>query len=233
MFEAKSGSIPLFDVDLTLIRGSSGVDTDDDHYTNAIRQVYRIDGSSREITSSGMTAAQIFAEVLRLHKVPEGRILTGMRNAVKVFEESFSQNPPTDIVAMPGAHELLTALHKRNYPLGLLTGSIEGIAWRKLQMVNLDHFFQFGAYGDNALQRSDLIEVARKNAGNKLKLNISSERLVIIGDSPLDILAAKKGGIRSIGIGAGLYTVDQLRSAGADLAVSSLNDRQAILDFLK
>jgi phosphoglycolate phosphatase-like HAD superfamily hydrolase len=56
--------------------------------------------------------------------------------------------------------------------------------------------------------------------------------VTIIGDTPLDVDCAKAHGCRAIGVATGPYSVDQLRDAGADLAVADLSDTAMLLQWI-
>jgi phosphoglycolate phosphatase-like HAD superfamily hydrolase len=49
-------------------------------------------------------------------------------------------------------------------------------------------------------------------------------RVVVIGDTPNDVAAAKAIGARAIGVTTGRYTHDELRACGADEVVASLTE---------
>ncbi len=54
----------------------------------------------------------------------------------------------------------------------------------------------------------------------------------VIGDTPLDIAAAEANGARSLGVATGKDSVDELRAAGADVALADLSETQAVLAAL-
>ena len=45
-----------------------------------------------------------------------------------------------------------------------------------------------------------------------------------VGDTPLDISAARGAGIESVGVATGHYSEDELRAAGADHVLGSLEE---------
>jgi phosphoglycolate phosphatase-like HAD superfamily hydrolase len=47
----------------------------------------------------------------------------------------------------------------------------------------------------------------------------------VVGDTPLDIAAAKGAGAVSLGVASGAYDVHQLREASPDYVLASLADR--------
>jgi phosphoglycolate phosphatase len=52
---------------------------------------------------------------------------------------------------------------------------------------------------------------------------------VLIGDTPLDIEAARLTGARSVGVASGSFTVADLAAAGADVVLPDLADTPAVL----
>jgi phosphoglycolate phosphatase-like HAD superfamily hydrolase len=47
---------------------------------------------------------------------------------------------------------------------------------------------------------------------------------MVVGDTPLDVDAAKAVGATSLGVASGSYSVDELRRAGADVVLASLEE---------
>jgi len=57
--------------------------------------------------------------------------------------------------------------------------------------------------------------------------------VVVIGDTPLDIDCARAHGAISVGVATGPYSVEQLRDAGADVVLETLEDVPALLRVLR
>lgn len=222
---------PLFDINLTLLEGGDKAHIDS--YDYAIRRVYGINASVKEMTLHGMIDPQIIVESLIPHGLREEDIKAKLEEAFKVMEEYFLEHEGEDEdIVMPGAKELLERLKDLRVPLGILSGIIESVAWKKLEKVGLKEYFIFGAFGNRAFKRVDLVKVAQEQAEEKLGRKVPLADLVIIGDSPLDVACAKAGGIQSIAVGAGPYSSEELRAAGADLVVDSLKEQESIINFL-
>ncbi len=132
---------------------------------------------------------------------------------------------------LPGVRPLLDALHARDdVLLALLTGNVEAGAWLKLGKVGLDPYFRFGAFGNDAAERSELpaiaIERAARFAGGH---RFSRKEIVIIGDTVHDIRCGESLGVCAIGVATGPTDADTLREAGADAVFDSLEDTDALL----
>jgi phosphoglycolate phosphatase-like HAD superfamily hydrolase len=58
-------------------------------------------------------------------------------------------------------------------------------------------------------------------------------RVVIIGDTPLDVDCAHHNGCRCLAVATGIHPPDELRAAGADLVVDDLSDVAGVLRWLE
>lgn len=129
--------------------------------------------------------------------------------------------PPS---VFPGVRELLTALSGAPEALvGLVTGNTAACAHIKLRHAGLHGHFLLGAFGH---EHGDRVEIARL-ALRRAERHARGSRLdpvVLIGDTPSDIAAARAIGARAVAVATGAYGVAALRAAGADLVVETLGD---------
>lgn len=133
--------------------------------------------------------------------------------------------------ALPGAGEALGRLAREPGVLqSLLTGNIEPNAAVKLGAFGLDRELDFdiGAYGSDHHRRGELVAIARHKAERKHGVEIEPRQVVLVGDTPLDIAAAREGGSRSVGVATGPYDVRALADAGADTVLEDLADPDAV-----
>ena len=54
--------------------------------------------------------------------------------------------------------------------------------------------------------------------------DIEPSDVIVVGDTPLDVDAAKAVGATSLGVASGAYAVDELRRSGADFVLASLEE---------
>lgn len=137
--------------------------------------------------------------------------------------------------AYPGAGEAIARLDGEPGVIqSLLTGNIEPNAEIKLGVFNLDRHldFEVGAYGSDHHVRGELVGIARRKAERKYGLTIDPSRVVLIGDTPLDVTAAREGGARAVGVATGPFSEEVLREAGADAVMPDLTDRDALVAAL-
>ena len=133
--------------------------------------------------------------------------------------------------ALPGAAAALARLGREpGVVQSLLTGNIEPNAAVKLGAFGLDTEldFEIGAYGSDHHRRGELVAIARGKAERKHGVSIAPDRVVLVGDTPLDIAAAREGGVRAVGVATGPFDTSALVAAGADTVLDDLADAEAV-----
>ena len=135
--------------------------------------------------------------------------------------------------ALPGAAAALERLDAEPGVLqSLLTGNIEPNAHVKLAAFGLDRHidFEIGAYGSDHRQRGELVAIALDKARSKHGLELAPGDAVLVGDTPLDVRAAREGGAQAVAVATGPHDEPALREAGADAVLPDLSDVQRLLD---
>lgn len=224
--------IPLFDIDSTLLEGGNKAHAG--AFDFAFQTVYHIPGKYNDVVSQGKIDNQILLEIAELYGIPQDKTKEKLPEATKAMLTYFLEHQENSHpVVLPGVKKLLQTLQQKNSPVGVLTGNVEGIGWKKLEKAGIKKYIGFGAFGNLAFKRPDLIPIAQQRARDLYKKDFPPYDFVIIGDTPLDIACAKQGEILSIGVATGLYSFDDLIKAGADLVVKSLEAKDEILAFLE
>ena len=121
-----------------------------------------------------------------------------------------------------GVPEALSAANARGMALGLGTVNLQEGARLKLEHVGLYHHFGFGGFGSDHELRVELIRVGAERGARQLGLPVSACRVVIIGDTPKDVDAARGIGAESIGVGTASFSAQQLLEHGATFAFDDL-----------
>jgi phosphoglycolate phosphatase-like HAD superfamily hydrolase len=113
----------------------------------------------------------------------------------------------------------------------VLTGNVRRMAEIKLGAVGLDANLDLetGAYGDSHENRSELVHLARDNAARKYGRGFAGTATVLVGDTPLDVAAARATGARVVAVATGGTSADKLAEAGADAVLPDLTDTPAVL----
>jgi phosphoglycolate phosphatase len=135
---------------------------------------------------------------------------------------------------LPGAVGLLEALAKRgDVALGLLTGNVREGARRKLLHYELWHWFAFGGFGDDHLDRCDIaasaLAAAREHLAGRANGHSAQGEVIVIGDTPHDITCARSIGAICIAVPTGHTTADELHREKPDLLVDTLEDIASIV----
>jgi phosphoglycolate phosphatase-like HAD superfamily hydrolase len=135
---------------------------------------------------------------------------------------------------LPGVEALLEELESQpGVSVGLLTGNFEAGARIKLGHFDLWKRFPFGAFGDDHDDRNALVPVALASARDAGVEAASPDRVVVIGDTPLDIACARAHGARAVAVATGSYSSDELQAAGADVVVPTLVDARSLMSFFE
>ena len=221
----------LFDIDGTLIlSGRAGLRALDQAFEHATG----IAGAFQGIDAAGRTDGYLLDEAARragLTLDPPARAAIQQRYFAALAEEIHLPGEGRKAV-MPGVRPLISALDGRDdVVLALLTGNFQRSARIKLEYFDLWSPFRFGAFADDASDRNRLVPIAlgrARDAGHVPQ----ADRVIVIGDTPLDVECAKAGGVRALGVATGSHTVEELQNAGADHALEDLSDTDAVVRLL-
>ncbi len=127
---------------------------------------------------------------------------------------------------LPGVERALAHLEALGVHIGLQTGNLEAGARRKLEHGKLWHRFAFGGYGSDAHAREALVAIAiergHARAASLGQPRVPKTQIWVLGDTPRDIDAAHASGARAVGVATGSYSEADLRNAGADIVVPTL-----------
>ena len=127
---------------------------------------------------------------------------------------------------LPGVAALLEGLAGRaQLAVGLGTGNLREGARIKLEHAGLFHYFAFGGFGCDAEDRAALLSVGAQRGARHLGMAPDACRLVVIGDTPKDVAAARAIGAASLAVATSGFTTAELMAAGATWAFADLAAR--------
>jgi phosphoglycolate phosphatase-like HAD superfamily hydrolase len=135
--------------------------------------------------------------------------------------------------ALPGTHAALERFQSEPGVIqSLLTGNVERNAMLKLKPFGLARFVEFGcgAYGSDHRVRGELVAIARARTEQAHGGPIARGDVILVGDTPLDVAAAREGGARAVGVATGPYDESQLRDSGADAVLPDLSDTERVVE---
>jgi phosphoglycolate phosphatase len=210
----------LFDIDGTLIdTGGAGAAS----WRLAFDELYGIPAEIGKFTDTGMTDPEVgrrtFEAVLG-RRPGRGEFGKLLERRLHYLQRTVAESAHYRV--LDGVEELLPALLADGYMLGVVTGNIEAAAHVKLHRANLNRFFSFGGYGSDSSDRGELTRTALRRGSLVYGEELTSERCLVVGDTPRDTEAAHAAGIASLGVASHKFGVEELRAAGADWVVDSL-----------
>jgi len=181
---------------------------------------------------TGRTERAILAATLELHGVsnPESKF-DDFYAALARAADKLRERMRTAGRRLPGAVEAIAALAEYNVVQTVVTGNIEPIAVTKLGVFQLSEHMdlEVGGYGSDGDTRPPLIRQAWQRAEHKYDRAFEPDRLVVIGDTPLDVAAAREVGIHAVGVATGSSTVEDLIAAQASIVLPHLADTEAVI----
>jgi phosphoglycolate phosphatase len=220
--------ICLFDIDGTLLAsGGAGKAALESSLTEEFNVALRV-----HIPYSGRTDRAIARDLMHAHDIADT-----LENWQKLLAGYLARLPASldrhQGRILPGITPLLQELKRRpDVTLGLLTGNVRAGARAKLGHYQLYEHFSLGGFGDHHFDRDDVAREALQAVHTHIGSHISSERIWVIGDTPLDVRCARAIGAKVAAVATGIHTVEQLKEVQPDLMFKDLSDHSALLDAL-
>ena len=221
--------LALFDIDGTLLCRAGP--THRDALVAAVRQVLGVETSTDDIPLHGMLDPDILMKMMANSGVSRRRARAAMDRIWRSAERYYMRHVP-DLrrKACPGVRRLLYRLRRQGAAIGLVTGNLSRIGWKKLERAGLADHFQFGAFGEMAPTRAELVRLALRHARSRGWVNGHS-RNVLIGDTPTDVEAGRANGVDTIAVATGLCSLEELQACSPTLCVPDLT-HSAVREFL-
>lgn len=218
--------ICLFDIDGTLINtgGAGGA-----ALKAALMSAFRIPLPTDSVVLAGRTDRGITRDLFLHHAIDD------TPENWQRFRAAYLGHLPLMLAerrgtVLPGIFGLLESLHAReDLTLGLLTGNTRDGAQIKLAHFGLDHFFDFGGFGDHHLSRDDVAREALAAVQGRLESDVDPRRIWVIGDTPSDIQCARAIGARAVAVATGIHSVADLQAASPDHLAADFADPAALL----
>jgi phosphoglycolate phosphatase len=210
----------LFDIDGTLIRtGGAGVKA----FEETFLKVFGIPEATKTLKFAGRTDTSLVREGFVLHGIePTQENFAKFFNTYPLLLESLLQRLPGGVCE--GVEPFLGALYKvtPKPAIGLLTGNVRRGAELKLRHYGLWQHFPFGGFGDDHEERHCIASAAKERGEKIVGRALRGEEILVIGDTPLDVLCAKSIQAKVIGVATGNYTVEELQRSEPTWSVKNL-----------
>lgn len=220
----------LFDIDGTLVYGMPPA-----HrmaLCDAAQLVYGVALEPGRLgKTAGMTDSVIARRMLREAGVAPDVVSRGLPAFFEAAADAYDRHVPADLrpYHTPHAAESLIWLREHGAVLGLVTGNIERVAWRKLAAAGLDEYFSFGAFGDEAESRDELPPRAIARAGQRFGRGFAPREIFVVGDTPADIACGAASRLCTIAVATGPeHSLDELRACKPDYAFPDLGGLRSL-----
>jgi phosphoglycolate phosphatase-like HAD superfamily hydrolase len=212
----------LFDVDgLLITTGGAGARS----WRWAFDELYGIPADIGEFTDAGMTDPVVgrltFAAAVG-HEPSDEELARVISHYLMRLPEEVARSPGYRV--LDGVEGQLLRLCRSGFLLGITTGAVEAAAHIKLARANLGRFFSVGGYGSDSADRGELTRAAIQRAGAILRSPLDPRGVLVVGDTPKDIAAARAVSAVGVGVASGHYSEEELRAAGADHVLGSLEE---------
>lgn len=215
----------LWDIDGTLVR-FAGVS--EDKHAAAVESVL-CRSVDRDLRTAGMTDLEIVLAIFDA----QGVVPTPdeVDAALDVLNELTEREMSSDyVIPLDGAGETLAAAEEMGWTNGLLTGNTPERARTKLTSAGLWTAVAGGGgfFGD---RHGDRFSLAAEGAATRTA--DLDTRIVIVGDTPLDIQAGRDAGLLVVAVATGKFDAGNLIEYEPDLLITDLvAGRRALLAFL-
>ena len=213
-------ALVLFDIDGTLVRRAGP------HHrqalVEAVRRVTGLETSTDHIPVHGMLDPDILTRMMRDAGARVPAIRRAMPEVIRRAQQIYVRSVPSlERKTCPGVRALLRRFENDGVLLGLVTGNLTRIGWKKLERAGLKAYFRFGAFGEMAKDRAGLARLAIRQARARGWIGPATP-IALVGDAPSDIHAAKQNAIRAIAVYTGISTRDELLALAPDILLENL-----------
>ena len=221
-----SSCLVLFDIDGTLIRSAGP-----QHKEALIRGIKTVAGvltTLDGVPTSGMLDGDLIRAAMRATGCTDSSIDPVIHQIMREGERVYSTICPDELASKvcPGVRELLSRLQEKDCVLGLVTGNVSGIGWKKMELAGLRQYFSVGAFAQDASTRAGVARIAASRAADCGLVNEEC-KITLIGDHQNDIHAAKANGFRSVAVATGFSPMAELALQEPDVLVNDLAEFDA------
>ena len=144
-----------------------------------------------------------------------------------MYRKAYSENPYHLTTLMPGVKDIIKYLLNKNISINICTNKRQYVAEKILKQMNLWDNFDFivGAKENIPLkpQRQMIDFICNQYSSD-------DNEFIMVGDTKVDILAAKNAEISSVIVDGG-YTNKDCKSLGADFYLNNISELRSVLNL--
>lgn len=221
MSKKTSNKIIIFDLDGTLIHSLPDMSIAMNKTLKHFKLRTLSEEKLQEFVGEGML--KLSENVLKF----SGADLDLIDNFFSMYRKEYSENPYNLTTLMPGVKDSLKYLLNKNVRINICTNKRQHVAEKILKLMNLSDNFDFivGAKENVPLkpQRQMIDFICNQYDSDE-------NEFIMVGDTNVDIMAAKNAGISSIIVDGG-YTNKDYKSLGADICLNNMSELKSVLNL--
>jgi phosphoglycolate phosphatase len=225
-------TLVLFDIDGTLVdaagAGRRGLEA-------SFRKVFGLEDITEpasRVRFGGQSDPTIIAAIAREAGLPPAEIATRYVDLQRAYLDALRHElalPDPRRRVMPGVRPLLDALAARpDVFLGLITGNIEEGARAKLDAFGLNGYFVDGGFSSDHPERAEIARIAHERLSRRAGFRFPADRVMVVGDTELDVNCARANGFRAIAVESGWIPREDLEASAPDALFADLTDVAAV-----
>ncbi len=194
-------------------------------------RLYNIENAFEKVNMAGRLDWQIVSDAIKINQVKENNIENFLLQYGKILNDELKNNNCGQI--LPGIKDILeSTLPNKNMYHALGTGNCEQGARLKLSHLGLNTFFEIGGFGDDDLNRWQLIDKVINQAEKYYGVYFKNKDIYVIGDTPADIECGKILGVKSIAVATGAYKYDDLLKEKPDYIFRNFHSFSELLEVI-
>jgi len=148
------------------------------------------------------------------------------REVLEFFRERYWERLVVKTRLYDGVMETLEKLDGR-YTMGLISNKPQRFTFKIVEELRLARFFDGAVYGGDTLpvKKPDpaaLLAIAEK-------YGTAPEKMMIVGDSAVDVATGKNAGARTVGVTYGFRAAEELKEAGVEVMIDRFGDLLKVL----
>lgn len=192
-----------------------------------LKDLFGVTAALEQVPRAGLTDRQILLTAYQQHHLPMPPDWPSLiAHYLDVLAEELERRPGHAIV---GAKAFLGRMALRNdVALALGTGNFRQGAYLKLGAHGMAGFFPVGGFGDDGEARADLIKAAVTRAREYYHEEFT-DRVLVVGDTPLDVQGAHAAGYPCLSVATGKYGIEELQGAGGEGVVADLSHAEPVI----
>ncbi len=218
----------IWDIDGTLIDcGAAGRKA----MNRTFKEVFQIDNGFEGISMSGRLDQVILKEAFDRHSLNHQDVTHFYERYKNILDEILKQ---TEVKLYAGILDVLDYTESHHNIINVIsTGNCEVGAWLKLKHAGIDQYFEQGGFGCSFVKREDLVGQTIKVVEKKHSIVFDPKDIIVIGDTPYDIMSGQHHRTTTIAVLTGSYSRQELLAYKPTYIIDNFEDLNEFIGMLE